>query len=227
MLQDFFNLFFPNRCRACQLNLSHGEEILCIRCRLSLPRTNYHLFSDNPIAKHFWGKTNITSATAYYFFHKGDRVQHLIHQLKYKGDKDVGLKIGSMLGNDLMKSALYKDIDLIVPVPLHTSRKLSRGYNQSEVIAEGLKQSMNIAIESKLLFRSKSTETQTKKRRFNRYENMIEVFNLKNPENFEGKHFLLVDDVITTGSTLAACAEVLLKIPKSRVSIAALAFAHY
>lgn len=227
MLQDFFDLFYPNRCRACQLNLARGEEILCIRCRFSLPKTNYHLFQDNPVAKHFWGKTNITNATAYYFFHKGDRVQHLIHQLKYKGDKEIGLKVGSLLGNDLLKSDLYKDIDLLVPVPLHKSRKLSRGYNQSEVIAEGLKLSMKITIETKLLVRSKATETQTKKRRFNRYENMREVFKLNNPEKFEGKHFLIVDDVITTGSTLAACADVLLQIPNCRVSIAALAFAHY
>jgi ComF family protein len=227
MLYDFFNLFFPNRCRACQLNLAQGEEILCIRCRLSLPKTNYHLYRDNPVAKHFWGKTNITNATAFYFFHKGDRVQHLIHQLKYKGDKDVGLKVGSMLGNDLLKSEFYKDIDYLIPVPLHKSRRLSRGYNQSEVIAQGLKQSMNIEIETNLLIRSKSTETQTKKRRYNRYENMRSVFELNNADNFKGKHFLLVDDVITTGSTLAACAEALLQIQNSKVSIAALAFAHY
>lgn len=227
MLHDFFNLFFPNRCRACELNLAIGEEILCIRCRLSLPKTNFQYFKDNPVARHFWGRVNITNATAFYFFHKGDRVQHLIHQLKYKGDKEVGIKVGSLLGTDLMKSELYSEIDYIIPVPLHKSRILSRGYNQSEVIAQGIKLSMNIEVESKLLVRGKSTETQTKKRRYNRYENMKEVFELNDDANFIGKHFLLVDDVITTGSTLAACSEKLLSIPGCKVSIAALAFAHY
>lgn len=225
MLYDFLNLIFPNRCRACERNLSRGEEVLCIRCKFSLPKTNFHRFHENPVVKHFWGKANVSNATALYFFHKGDRVQHLIHRLKYKGDQEIGLKLGNIFGNEIKHSEFYNDIDFLIPVPLHKSRRNSRGYNQSETIANGLNQSMHVKVETNLLIRPFATETQTKKRRYNRYENMKEVFDLTNTQNFNNKHFLLVDDVITTGSTLAACAEKLLQINGCRVSIAALAYA--
>ncbi|MEO8150505.1 MAG: phosphoribosyltransferase family protein [Bacteroidia bacterium] len=192
-----------------------------------MPKTNFHRYHDNPVVKHFWGKTNVTDATAYFYFHKGDRVQQLIHSLKYKGDKEVGHILGNMFGCDLRESENYNQIDFLIPVPLHKSRKYSRGYNQSEMIAKGLNESMEIPVETNILLREKATETQTKKRRYTRYENMKEVFIIKNAEHLTGKHFLLVDDVITTGSTLAACAEKLLQIKDARVSIAALAYAHH
>jgi ComF family protein len=226
MLLEFVNLLFPNRCRACERNLLKGEELLCTFCRYKLPKTNYHKLQDNPVVKHFWGRTNVSNATAYLYFHKGDRVQQLVHLLKYKGDKEIGILLGHMFGSELFENETYNCVDFLVPVPLHKSRQYSRGYNQSEMIATGLHDAMKIPVLNNLLLRERATETQTKKRRYNRYENMKEVFTIKNPELYKGRHFLLVDDVITTGSTLVACAEKLLKIEDAKVSIAALAYAH-
>lgn len=227
MLKDFLQLIFPNRCRACERNLVRNEKILCTFCHYRLPRTNYHLMPENPVVKQFWGKTNVHNATAFFFFRKGDHVQHLIHLLKYKGDKEIGLKLGNMFGCDLNESKLYQDVDFLIPVPLHAGRRLSRGYNQSEVIARGLEETLKVPVNTGLLSRTKATATQTKKKRFTRYENMKEVFKIKNLPEVHGKHFLIIDDVITTGSTVAACAEKLLEIPGSKISVAALAYAYH
>ncbi|HQV00816.1 MAG: ComF family protein [Bacteroidia bacterium] len=227
MWADFVNLIFPDRCRACQNNLNPKDNMICMRCRLTLPRTNYHLDVNNPVSKHFWGKTHLSYATAFLFFQKGDRVQHLIHQLKYKGDKEIGVVIGSLFGNALNATDTFSKATILIPVPLHSSRKHARGYNQSEMLAKGLAQKMNIPVNTKLLVRSQKTETQTNKRRYNRYENMRDVFEVISPHLYTNQHFLLVDDVITTGSTLVACADKLLTIEGASVSVAAMAFAQH
>jgi ComF family protein len=183
--------------------------------------------ADNPVIRHFWGKINIVAASSYYFFHKGQKVQKLVHRLKYKGQKEIGLKVGELYGHELSESPLFCSADVIVPVPLHKSRLRTRGYNQSDFFAKGLSAAMNVPAENNLLVRNKKTETQTRKNRFSRFENVNEVFSLVNKTNIEGKHILLVDDVITTGSTLTACAEVLLRHKDTKVSIASIAYAYH
>lgn len=222
---DFISLFYPNNCLACGNNLFKNEHIICTSCLFHLPKTNYHLEKENQISKIFWGRTNIEMATACYFFIKSSKIQHLIHQLKYKGKKEIGIYIGEIYGKELIKSENFQNIDIIIPVPLHTKKERIRGYNQSEMFAIGLSSGMNIPFNTQTLIRTYASETQTKKNRFKRWENVKEIFDLKNPENIENKHILLIDDVITTGATLEACANILNTINGVKISIASIAFA--
>jgi ComF family protein len=221
---DLLWMMYPSLCAACAKPLFTGEECVCTQCRFHLPRTGFHQFSDNPVARHFWGKVRIANATAYYYFSKGDRVQKLIHQLKYKGRKDVGIFAGRTMASEL-KNSPFQNIDLILPVPLHKLRLRERGYNQSDCFAEGLSLSMNKEFSGTLLERTEATSTQTRKHRFERYRNVDNIFRINNEEKIEGKKILLVDDVITTGSTLISCSEAILSVPGTSVSIAAIACA--
>ncbi len=222
---DLLWLMYPELCASCEKPLNTGEKCLCTGCRFHLPKTNFHLEKVNPVVKHFWGKVNVAAAASYYLFTKGEKVQHLIHLLKYRKRKDVGVFIGELYGYDLRKSPEFSTIDVIVPVPLHPKKFRKRGYNQSECFAEGLSKSMKVTFDTKSLRRNSETQTQTRKHRFERFENVDRVFAVSDPEQITGKHILLVDDVITTGSTLVACAEALLEIPGTKVSIVTIACA--
>lgn len=224
-LDDLLWLVYPELCVSCDKPLNAGEKCLCTSCRFHLPKTNFHLEEVNPIIKHFWGKVKVEAAAAYFLFTKGEKVQHLIHQLKYRKRKDIGVFLGELYGYDLKKSAVFSTVDVIIPVPLHPKKLRKRGYNQSECFAEGLSQSLKVPYDVKSLKRKKETQTQTRKHRFERFENVNNVFSVTKPELLKGKHILLVDDVITTGSTLVACAEALLDVPGTKVSIAAIAYA--
>jgi ComF family protein len=193
-------------------------------CQFSLPRTNYHLDKENPLTKVFWGRVDVQNAAAFYFFKKKGKVQNLLHHLKYKGVKEVGERIGELYGFDLLKSDWLEDIDYIIPVPLHPKKMKKRGYNQSEYFAKGLSKSTNKKLETTVLYRNKHSDTQTKKSRFNRWENVSEIFDVNNAELIAGKHILLVDDVVTTGATIEASVQALQKANCS-VSIVAIATA--
>jgi ComF family protein len=223
--QDFLSLFFPVTCASCGKSLFQNEDSICTHCHYHLPKTSFHLLNDNPVAKIFWGRVNIEAATAFFTFSKGSKVQHLIHQLKYKGQEQIGFSLGKWYGKELVKSLAYQTVDVIIPVPLHKKKLRKRGYNQSECFARGLACSMHSPVDSGVLFRSASSETQTKKSRFIRWKNVETIFYTKNEWHLRDKHILLVDDVVTTGATLEACAQVLSKIEGVKVSIATIAFA--
>lgn len=224
-LADFTALLFPQLCPACGESLMAGEHVICTDCRFNLPFTNFHLRPDNIVAKQFWGKINLEAAYALYYFAKGGKVQNLMHHFKYKGMQQIGVLLGNIAGAQLAKSEIFKTVDIIIPVPLHKKRLKQRGYNQSTCFAEGLAQKLNAVVDESSLIRAKATETQTHKSRFSRFENMQEVFAVINPEKLINKHVLLVDDVVTTGSTLEACAVQLLKIEGLKLSIATIAYA--
>jgi ComF family protein len=222
IIRHLIEVFYPSLCAACDEPLVKNENLLCTRCRYELPRTNFHLQPENDITRIFWGRVRVEHATAYYFFQKGGHVQKLIHKLKYKGEKDLGFEIGKIIGRELNPTT-FGEIDMIIPVPLHKSRKRKRGYNQSECIANGISATMSKPVNAGILFRQIANPTQTKKHRYERWENVEGIFFIKNPNLIHYKHILLVDDVITTGATLEACATALLQTEGVKVSIVALA----
>jgi len=224
-LADFVTLLFPQLCPACGESLMAGERIICTDCRFNLPFTNFHLQPDNIVAKQFWGKVNLEAAYALYYFAKGGKVQNLMHHFKYRGMQQIGVLLGNIAGSQLTKNEVFKTVDIIIPVPLHKKRFKQRGYNQSACFADGLAQKLTAVVDESSLIRAKATETQTHKSRFSRFENMQEVFAVIDPEKLINKHVLLVDDVVTTGSTLEACAVQLLKIDGLKLSIATIAYA--
>jgi ComF family protein len=220
-------MIFPKVCCACGKSLFRNEDCICTYCHYHLPKTNFHLASDNPIAKLFWGRANIHSASSLYLFNKGSKVQHLIHQLKYRGKKEIGISLGKYYGRELKNAPLFSSANIVIPVPLHKKKLKKRGYNQSDTFAQGLSESLEIENGTSAVVRTHASQTQTKKSRFDRWKNVEEIFRVTDPARLEGKHILLVDDVVTTGSTLEACANRILEIPNTKVSVATIASTLY
>ena len=227
MLNDFVSLTFPKVCAACGKSLFKNEESICMYCLYHLPKTNFHLHSDNPVIKLFWGRADIFSASSLYLFTKGSKVQKLIHQLKYRGKKEIGISLGKHYGKELKISPLFSPVNLVIPVPLHPKKLKKRGYNQSETFALGIAESMKTENGSDIIIRASISETQTKKSRFARWKNVEEIFRVIAPEKLQDKHILLVDDVVTTGSTLEACASKILEVSGTKVSVATIATTMY
>ncbi len=223
--KHLISLFYPRLCASCGTTLDDSEEVLCLTCYYTLPETNFHLIKDNPIAKLFWGKFQFQNASSYYYFSKKSNVQKLIHKLKYKGRKEIGVFLGKEYGKILRKSDLFNSVDLIIPVPLYKTKEKKRGYNQSKFFALGISESLGISCNFESLIRIKPTESQTGKKLSERWENVHGKFICKNPEQLKGKHVLLVDDVITSGSTIEASSKALIEIQDIKISIAAIAYA--
>lgn len=228
-LADFVSLIFPQVCLACEEPLARGEDHICTGCRAQLPYTDYHKLppSDNLLARKFWGKLPVHYSLSYLRFLRRGRVQHLLHQLKYQGQQDVGRVLGRWYGAELADFGLAPEFDLIVPVPLHPRKLAKRGYNQSDSFAEGLAQSMNVPWSANVLRRTEHTDSQTQKNRTERWKNVAEVFEVAAPESVLSKRILIVDDVLTTGATLEACAGALLAAGCREVSIATIACAEH
>jgi ComF family protein len=196
-----------------------------MHCTAEMPETNFHKFSNNPIEKIFWGRLPLEAATAQYYFTKESQMQHLMHQFKYKGNKELGKQLGRLMGIELLKTDRFADIEALIPLPLFVSKEKRRGYNQSTILCEGIAQILNVKIPKNVIVRNQHTETQTKKGRLERWQNMEGKFQLTNPAAIQDKHVLLVDDVITTGATLEACGQELLKAGNLKLSIATLCYA--
>ena len=222
---DFYRLFYPQLCGGCDVPLAKGEEYLCLHCRLELPFTNFETIKSNPVEKVFHGRVNIEFATSLLFFSKGERVQNIMHNIKYNEQKELAVFIGKIFGERLQNNPYLNDVTTIIPVPLHPRKQHLRGYNQSELFAEGINEILNVELRTDLILRDINTETQTKKSRIERWENVGKAFSIKKPKALEHKHILLVDDVLTTGATLEACAHELLKNANCKVSIATIACA--
>jgi ComF family protein len=223
-IQDAVHLIFPNVCACCGTSLYAHEPVICQLCLTELPQTFFHLEPNNPVEKVFWGRFPMHTATSIFHFNKGNRVQKLIHGLKYKNRPDIGHELGRIFGPGLLLNAALAQAHAFIPVPLHPDKRKKRGYNQSEEIARGLSFSMNIPLLTGVLERTRATDTQTKKSRTDRWENVKEVFAVLQPELLKGKDLILVDDVVTTGATIEACAQVLLEAGCASVSLVTLAY---
>ncbi|HCL83709.1 MAG TPA: ComF family protein [Chitinophagaceae bacterium] len=221
--RPILHLFFPYTCCGCGTDLITEPVLFCIYCQASMPFTRFEYFPANPIEKIFWGRTEIQAAAAHVYFTSGSLVQHSLHLLKYKGRKDIGIYFGQQMGASLKQSGRFNDCSVIIPLPLFAAREKKRGYNQATLLAEGLSRQLKIPVVHDAVSRVKKTETQTHKSRIQRWKNMESTFEIRDPQKIQGNHILLVDDVVTTGASLEACARALLTFPGLRISIACLA----
>ncbi len=222
---DFYRLFYPKICGGCDVPLVKGEEHLCFNCRLELPFTNFEAIKENPVEKIFHGRVNLEFATSLLFFSKGEKVQNIMHNIKYNEQKELAIHIGRIFGERLQNNPYLKDVTAIVPVPLHPQKQHLRGYNQSELFAEGMNEILNVDLMTNVISRDINTETQTRKTRTERWENVEKAFVVKQPKQLAHQHILLVDDVLTTGATMESCTQTLLQSADCKVSIATVAFA--
>ena len=195
-----------------------------MRCIDAMPETNFDIHADNPVEKTFWGRLPLMGATAQFYFTKESLMQHLMHQFKYKNNKDLGLQLGRIMGEQIGKSGRF-NADALIPLPLFLAKEKRRGYNQATVLCQGMAESMKIPVLDKVVIRPQHTETQTKKGRIDRWKNMEGKFILSDPHVIRNKHLLLIDDVVTTGATLEACGNELLKAENVRLSVATLCVA--
>ena len=212
LITDFTDLIFPVTCLGCDQGLVAHEKILCATCRLNLPETGQHQSPyDQNLLNKFAGKVPVLFIASYLYFTKGGIVQRLIHRVKYKGQKEAAKEMAIWYGHQLKsESDLLNETDLLIGVPLHKSRQNQRGYNQADWIAEGLSESLDIPLRTDVLVRKRFVASQTRKSRMERWENVATVFSVTKPEAVAGKNVVLVDDVLTTGATLEACAVELL-----------------
>ena len=223
-LDDIFNLFYPEQCAICKNQLVKGEKIICVSCITELPVTNFCNLKNNSVETSFYGRILIKEATSLFYFHKEGKVQKLIHQLKYKGNQQIGVVLGDWLGENMLESSRFNNLDAIVTVPLHPKKLKKRGFNQLTKFGKSLSNKLQIPVIDDVLVKVFASQTQTKKSRFDRTTNVDEKFELLDHSILKNKHILLIDDIITTGATLEACSLALLHSKNIKISIATMAY---
>lgn len=224
MLKSVFDLFFPTVCLSCTDVLRTGEKTLCAFCRHDLPVTDHFFNPENEIHRKFYGRLSLEYAASMVYFFKEGMMQRLMHQLKYRGQQQVGQYFGSWGGKLISEGWPENDFDYIIPVPLHQKRLRERGYNQLTLFGQELSKSLQIPFKEDLLHRDLYDVTQTKKSFLDRTSHKKTYFGIHQDDSLQGSHFLLIDDVITSGSTLESCGKLLLSIPNSRLSILTMAY---
>jgi ComF family protein len=222
---SLLHLVFPHVCDGCGSDIVNEESRLCLRCMAALPETNFEMHAGNPVEKTFWGRLPIISGSAHLYFTKESLVQHLMHQFKYKGNKELGLQLGRLMGRALKNANRFNNIDGLIPLPLFPDKEKKRGFNQAAVLCEGMSEILLLPVFNNIVTRPLHTETQTRKGRIDRWRNIEGKFQLVNPTAIQHKHVLLVDDVITTGATLEACGNELLKTGNLKLSVTTLCIA--
>lgn len=224
LLEAFRKLIFPHTCAVCGTNQLEDSDGLCIACLWNIPTTNFVNIAGNEVEKIFWGRLPLVHASAASYFTTKSAVQKMLHQLKYNHRRDVGSQLGKWMGAQLATVDWKKEIDCILPMPIHPTRKATRGYNQAALLCEGIHQQTGIPFQANLLERNKSTRSLTTQHRAERWTSMQEVFSIKDSSLLTNKHILLVDDVVTTGATIEAMGEKILECVGTRLSIYCFAY---
>ena len=224
MLKDLFHLMYPELCAVCGEALVRQERHICMACLNAFPQTGIHTWPGNEVERRFWGKVPVERGIAFFYYEKESALQQAIFQLKYRGEKELGTVLGRYAGTALAEAGVYDAVDVIVPVPLHPKKRAKRGYNQSLEIARGVSAVTRIPITSKALKRKSFEASQTKMNRWQRNENVEDVFLLTDGNAVKGKHILIIDDVVTTGATVISCAKELMKAGGTRFSVMSLGF---
>ena len=225
MFKSLLHLFFPPTCAGCKTILIANENLICTSCRHEMPLTQHHLNPENDAYKKFYGRIPVEHVSALVYFHKKGIVQELIHSLKYRGQEAIGTVLGEWYAEELKNIPVLSTVDTIIPVPLHLKKLRERGYNQVTEFGNALTKSLQIPVNTTILFRQVYSKTQSQKNRLGRTEGIDTIFDVSFDEKDHNKHFLLIDDVITTGATLEVCAKALLKIPGTKISIVCMAMA--
>lgn len=223
--ESFIRFFYPLLCKSCGNEVFTKETMLCWRCLEALPFTKYEQFEENPVKHNFTGRLRLHQATSLLYFNKDSITQAIVHRIKYQGEKDLGVYMGQLMGTALLHYDRYHQVDIIVPLPLNENKERQRGYNQSELLATGIGNVLMKPVVTAAVMRTKNTATQTKKNRIQRWMNVEHVFDIRNTQELENKHVLLVDDVITTGATMEAMGSLLLTVPGLKLSLCSLAYA--
>lgn len=220
-----FDLLAPRSCVVCGARLTTGEDTLCATCNLHLPRTGFAADTeDNELCRVFWGRLPVERCGALFYYSAGSASSRLILSLKYMRRPDVGIALGRMMAREYQAAGFFNGIDAILPVPLATNRLRQRGYNQSQMIADGVHEITALPVIDRALRRETFLESQTQKNRWERADNVENIFRLTHPELLKGRHLLLIDDVVTSGATLCACGQEALKAGDVRLSILTLGF---
>lgn len=219
---EIFNLIYPVTCMGCDQILSSGETILCTVCRSQVPVAVDYVRKDNQVKELFFARVPIHAATSLFYYEKIGSVQNMIHQLKYNGQEQVGTMLGKWLGATMDKDPAFNDIDIVIPVPIHKKRLQERGYNQCTAFGIEVAGVLGVRFRESVLIKTTNTKKQAQKNQSQRSDETQSPF-LLNETVPDGSHILLVDDVITTGTTVAMCVRELQKIPNVRISIASMA----
>jgi ComF family protein len=222
--EALLHMLFPSLCFGCEENTVDAEEMICMRCRLSLPFTSFEKIRNNTVEKLFWGRVPLRFASSTFYFTERSSMQNIIHHIKYRDEKQLGIFMGEMMGEKLMNLFEEHKIDCCIPMPLHPKKEKKRGYNQATVLCSGIQKKTGMPLKEFLLERKVHTATQTKKSRMERWDNVASVFEVNDPSFLKKKNIVLVDDVITTGASTEACAHALLEQGAQSVSVASLAY---
>ena len=226
MFHDFLDLLYPRVCITCEAPLFKHEKLLCTNCLHELPVADFHLQKDNPVEKIFYGRIPVENVISLLLFEKKGMVQKLIHNLKYRGQEEIGEFLGAWLGAELSKNSAFNEVSAVLPVPLHKSKLKKRGYNQVTSFGTEIAKALKVPFYDDILLKVSSSQTQTLKNRIARWGRIEETFVLQRPEAIENSHVLLVDDLVTTGATLEACAHKLLDAQGVKLSFATMAVTH-
>jgi ComF family protein len=224
--KHLLDIIYPRTCEACGQSLLGGENLICIKCIVELPRTNSHIQEIESISNRFWGKVEVEKTITYLRFSKKSKVQKLLHALKYKNKSELGVLLGKLYGTELKQISIEENIDVLIAVPLHPTKYLQRGYNQADSIAEGLSIVLNIKHETEAVKRVIHTNTQTKKSRYERFQNVENIFEIVDTEKIKDKRIAIIDDVLTTGSTIESLSICLLNAGCKSISVITIAAAY-
>jgi ComF family protein len=224
MLKDLFRLIYPNLCPACEEPLPKGESMICPACFENLPRTDFHLRKDNLAEKIFYGRFDFQNVSSAFHFSKGNSVQRVLHEIKYNGGTDLAEQLAAWYGKNLAEKGWFREPPIFIPVPLHSQKMYKRGYNQAFYLAKGLASAVKDSLYMDFLLRREDKGSQTRKSRFARWENVENIF-IPAHDEILTRPVVLVDDVLTTGATLEACATALKPVTQEKISALTLAFA--
>lgn len=222
---DFLHLIFPTVCVACKNELLKTEPHICTHCRSNFSVTDHFQVHRNELWQSFRNKNSMNFAIAYLKFYKTGTIQPILHELKYRKNHELGIHLGNMFGGELQRNGYQKTFDILVPVPLHADKQKMRGYNQSELIATGVAEKIDVSVNTKAAKRTKHNKSQTKVAGTERWGNVDGIFELEEADSLKGKHVAIIDDVVTTGATIDALAETLKQAQPATISLLAFAIA--